>query len=90
MRLSELDIATWAATLAVAAGLISYDATAIEELVVYGTEPPAAATPEDLRRDMDAYVRALQLEQKSRIDASLTRERTSKIQIAAARIPTRG
>lgn len=90
MRLSKPSIAKWAAALSVTAGLVSYEAAAIEELVVYGNGPAVATPEEGLRREMDAYVRALKLEHRTRVDASLSRERTTEIQIAATRIPTRG
>lgn len=91
MKLHQLRTSKWAATLGVTAGLIAYQAAAIDEAFVYATEAAVTAAPrqQDLQRDMDLYIEALNVEQKAKIDAALA-ERRAEIQIAAAKVPTRG
>ena len=92
MRLQELSMSKWAATLALAAGLASYQAAAIGELVVYGTDTSVVSAPthRDLKHEMGIYIEALNIAQKASIDAALAKKRSAEIQIAAAKIPTRG
>lgn len=93
MERNKLGISNkWVAMLAVAAGLVSYQADAIEEVVVYGTDasPVELTMDEQLKRDMKAYVDALNLEEKAKIRAALANQRATEIQIAAVKAPTRG
>lgn len=93
MERNKLGISNkWVAMLAVTAGLVSYQADAIEEVVVYGTDasPVELTMDEQLKRDMKAYVDALNLEEKAKISAALANQRATEIQIAAVKAPTRG
>ena len=84
----------WAAVLGIAVtGLGHGQADAIEEIVVHASRAVAEAhapVSQDLEDTMDAYLQALNAEQKARIDAALSRQRGAEIQIAAAKVPTRG
>jgi hypothetical protein len=84
----------WAAVLGIAiTGLGHERAGAIEEIVVRGHRAVAAeptTVAQDLQDGMSAYLQALNAEQKARIDAALLRQRGEQIQIAAAKVPTRG
>lgn len=94
MRLHEMGTSMWAAMLGIAVTGLSHErAGAIEEVVVYGHRaavPREVAVPQDLQDNMSAYLRALNAEQRAKIDAALSRQRGQQIQIAAAKIPTRG
>jgi hypothetical protein len=74
-----------------ALGAVSYQAAAMEEVVVYGTEAtavmPATST---LRTEMIKYVRSLNHAQKAQVNAHIAKFSEKKIQLAAAEIPTRG
>lgn len=90
MRPRKLSNSHWATALVVAAGLVSHQAAAIEEVIVKGTAPSAPSAAEEIKREMSAYIEALRIEQKARIDAALSEQRGAEIQIAASHLPTRG
>ena len=75
-----------------AAGLVSHQAAAIEEVVVTGKDlsTPARSVPEQISAEMSAYIRDLNEAQKTKLDADLAKLGQRKIQIAAANFPTRG
>jgi hypothetical protein len=74
-----------------ALGAVSYQAAAMEEVVVYGTEAKTAtpASP-TLGTEMLEYVRSLNHAQKVQVNAHIAKFSEKKIQLAAADIPTRG
>lgn len=76
--------------LGLALGAVSYQAAAMEEVVVYGSEPRAISADEMLRTEMSDYVRSLNHALKAQVNADIAKLSERKIQIAAAKIPTRG
>lgn len=95
MRLQEMGTSMWAAMLGVAlTGLGQERAGAIEEVVVHASRAAASreevAVSENLKDQMSAYLQTLNDEQRARIDAALSQQRGQQIQIAAAKVPTRG
>ena len=89
MRWTELGFLKWPAALAAAWVLAGYQAGAVEEIVVYGVDPTPTSS-QALKRDMRAYVEALNAEQKAKIDRVLIEWRDTEIQLAVRKIPTRG
>lgn len=75
-----------------AAVLLSHQAAAMEEVVVYGTDLSAKteSVAERILAAMAEYVEELNKAQKSRLDAELANNGERRIQIAAATLPTRG
>ena len=72
--------------------LISLPAAAMEEVVVTGKDlsDSARSVPASIADEMTAYLRELNETQKTRINADLARQGQRRIQIAAAKLPTRG
>lgn len=75
-----------------AAVLFSYQAAAIEEVVVIGTDTsaPVRTIPDRINDAMSDYVKGINDVQKTRLDADLAKLGLRRIQIAAANLPTRG
>lgn len=73
-----------------ALGAVSYQAAAMEEVVVYGSDRTATAADRSVRTEMNEYVRSLNHAQKAQVNADIAKFSEKKIQIAAAKIPTRG
>jgi len=78
------------AAFGLALGAVSYQAAAMEEVVVYGSEPQTMSAEDTLRIEMNDYVRSLNHALKAQVNADIARLTERKIQIAAAKIPTRG
>ncbi len=79
-------------SLVLAAALLSHQAAAIEEVVVYGTDTSVGSesVTERILAAMDEYLEELNKAQKIRLDAELAKIGEQRIQIAAASLPTRG
>ena len=79
-------------TMLLATALLSHQAAAIEEVVVYGTDTSARneSIAERVFSAMNEYVEKLNEAQKLRLDAELAKIGEQRIQIAAANLPTRG
>lgn len=79
-------------TTLLAAALLSHQAAAIEEVVVYGADlsTHAASIEERIYTAMREFLTELNAQQKSKLDADLAKIGERGIQIAAAKIPTRG
>lgn len=81
--------ASLAALLAVA-GLPAAEASATEELVVYGTELATVSIAPDLRTEMKAYVEALNQNLKDALDKDVKRLSTPRLQLALQDVVSRG
>jgi hypothetical protein len=75
-----------------AAGLLAQQASATEELVVYGTAATVGvrATPEAYRAEVESYMRSVSEQIKATLDADLKRTATSKIVVATNEMQARG
>ena len=74
MRSIKLRIATLAASLGFAAAIVSLDAAAIDEVIVYGTSASAAsiASPAELQREMTAYIETMRKPYRERLEEELS------------------
>lgn len=72
--------------------LLSQQAAAIEEVVVYGTDTSVKteSVAEKIHAAMSEFVAELNEAQKLRLDAELAKIGERRIQIAASTLPTRG
>ncbi len=75
-----------------AVSLLTQQATATEELVVYGTPASAAVKidQEAFRAEIANYVRTLNEQLKETLDADLKRALAPKLELASAEIHARG
>jgi len=75
-----------------AAGLLAQQASATEELVVYGNAAAVGvrATPEAYRAEVESYMRSLGEQIKATVDANLKRAATPKIEVATNQLQARG
>jgi hypothetical protein len=86
-KLNRSKLALW-----LALGAFSHQAAAMEEVVVYGTDASSltSVTATEIRTQMGKYVEAFNHAQKTKLNSDLARLSEAKIQVAAAKIPTRG
>jgi hypothetical protein len=73
-------------------GLLSLQASATEELVVYGGEiaAAAAAQQQEFQSEMQEYLRSLNEQLKTTLEKDLNKVALPKVQIAASTTVTRG
>ena len=79
------------ATLAVglAAGLLAQQASATEELVVYGNAPAVSAR-DAYRAEVESYMRSVNAQIKATIEADRKSATARKIEVAANELQARG
>jgi hypothetical protein len=76
-----------------AAGLLAQQASATEELVVYGNTANAVgvrAAPEAYRAEVESYMRSVGEQIKATVDANLKRATTPKLEVASNELQARG
>lgn len=75
-----------------AAGLLAQQASATEELVVYGTATTIGvrATPQAYRAEVESYMRAVSEQIKVTVDADLRRAIAPKLEVASRELHARG
>jgi hypothetical protein len=75
-----------------AAVLLSHEAAALEEVIVYGTDTSlnTEVVAQRIAEAMSRHVTAFNDAQKQELDAEMQRLCERKIRIAAANLPTRG
>ena len=72
-------------------GLLAQQASATEEIVVYGPAAPAIKVdPAVFRAEIDNYVRTLSIELRTTLDQDLKRMPPPKIELASNTTATRG
>ena len=73
-------------------GLLSQQAGATEELVVYGPAAPVAVGVEQglFQADVEQYIRSFKLELQTTLDQDLKRQLAPKIELASTVVATRG
>jgi len=71
-------------------GLLAQQASATEEIVVYGSAASAAKLdPAVFRAEIDSYIRTLSSELRTTLDQDLKRMPAPKLELASSRVPTR-
>jgi hypothetical protein len=72
-------------------GLLARQASATEEIVVYGSAPSAVKVdPAVFRAQIDDYIRTLNSELRTTLDRDLKRMPAPKLELASNTTPTRG
>lgn len=76
-----------------AAGLLAQQASATDEIVVYGNAAAAngaKAAPEAYRAEVESYMRSVGEQIKATVDANLKRAPTPKLEVATNELQARG
>ena len=75
-----------------AAGLLAQQASATEEIVVYGNAAAIGvrAAPEAYRAEVESYMRSVGEQIKATVDANLKRAATPKLEVATIGLQARG
>jgi hypothetical protein len=77
--------------LGLAVSLLAQQATATEELVVYGSAPAVVKVDQQaFRADVENYIRAMNEQLKETLDADLKRALAPKIEVASSTLQARG
>ena len=90
MKTRILNSATTALTGALLVGLLSQQAVASEEPVVYRSATAALVDQQALRSDLEQSIRAFKQELKATIDQDLKLQRAPKLELASSVTATRG
>ena len=76
--------------IALSAGLLSQQASATEEMVVYGSAATFRVEQSVFRAELDSYIRSLNAELRIALDQDLKRTLTPKLELASNATRTRG
>ena len=77
--------------LGIAVSLLAQQATATEELVVYGSAPAVVKRdPRVFRAEVESYIRAVNEQLREALDADLKRALAPKIDVASSELQARG
>lgn len=77
--------------LGMAVSLLAQQATATEELVVYGSAPAVVkADPRAFRAEVESYIRAVNEQLREALDADLKRALAPKIDVTSSELQARG
>lgn len=73
------------------AGLMSFSAAAMEEVIVYGKDAaPVDSERVELRAELKEYLENLNRELKDQLDEELKKRSAASIKLALAEVPSRG
>ncbi len=76
--------------LGAAAAVVSFGASAMEEVIVYGKEAAVEAENAKLKAELEEYLEALHRRIKEQLDEDLKKRPAARIELTAAESPSRG
>lgn len=79
-----------AAAVGLVAGLVSFSASAMEEVIVYGTDAAALEDRAELKAELKEYLESLNRQLKERLDAEMAARPAASVKLALAEITSRG
>lgn len=91
MARRKFPMAGTSLALGLAVGLLAQQATATEEMVVYGSAPAVVKLDQQaFRAEVESYLREVNAQMKETLEADLKRALAPKVEVASVELQARG